>query len=106
MVKTIDKSIENIIKYYIEQLEEEGIHIQQAIVFGSYVDGKNNEWSDIDIAIVSENFDGNRFKDKNKIRKLTLKINSDISPIPFRPEDFNESNYFVKEIIETGKRIV
>jgi len=26
--------------------------------------------------------------------------------MPYRPEDFNDSDYFVKEIIETGIRIV
>lgn len=47
-----------------------------------------------------------RFEDRNKIRKITLKVNSDISPMPFRPEDFNDSDYFVKEILETGIRIL
>ena len=58
------------------------------------------------MAIVSNDFAGNRFEDRSKMRKITLQVNSDISPIPFRPEDFNESDYFVKEILETGIRIV
>ena len=106
MAKKADKRIEKTIKSYIEQLESIGVHVQQAILFGSYATGRYDEWSDIDLAIVSENFAGNRFNDRNKIRKLTLKVNSDISPMPFRPEDFNDSNYFVKEILETGIRII
>jgi len=54
----------------------------------------------------SLDFIGNRFEDRNKIRKITLQVNSDISPMPFRPEDFNDSDYFVKEILETGIRII
>ncbi len=27
-------------------------------------------------------------------------------PMPYRPEDFNDSDYFVKEILKTGIRIV
>jgi len=106
LAKKADKRIEKTIKSYIEQLESIGVHVQQAILFGSYATGRYDEWSDIDLAIVSENFAGNRFNDRNKIRKLTLKVNSDISPMPFRPEDFNDSNYFVKEILETGIRII
>jgi predicted nucleotidyltransferase len=106
LAKKADKRIEKTIKSYIEQLESIGVHVQQAILFGSYATGKYDEWSDIDLAIVSENFAGNRFNDRNKIRKLTLKVNSDISPMPFRPEDFNDSNYFVKEILEKGIRII
>lgn len=106
MAKKADKRIEQTIKSYIEQLESIGVHVQQAILFGSYATGKYDEWSDIDLAIVSDDFAGNRFNDRNKIRKVTLRVNSDISPIPFRPEDFNDSNYFVKEILETGIRIM
>lgn len=106
MAKKADKRIEQTIKSYIEQLENIGVHVQQAILFGSYATGKYDEWSDIDLAIVSDDFAGNRFNDRNKIRKVTLQVNSDISPIPFRPEDFNDSNYFVKEILETGIRIM
>jgi predicted nucleotidyltransferase len=101
-----DQKIEKSVKSYIEQLESIGIHVQQAILFGSYASGKFDEWSDIDVAIVSNDFAGNRFEDRNKIRRITLQVNSDISPMPFRPEDFNDSDYFVKEILETGIRIV
>ena len=106
MAQKASGKIEKTIKTYIEQLESIGIHVQQAILFGSYASGTNDEWSDIDLAIVSKDFVGNRFEDRNKIRKITLQVNSDISPIPYRPEDFNDSDYFVKEILETGIRIV
>lgn len=33
-------------------------------------------------------------------------IYSDISPMPYHPEDFNDGDYIVKEILETGIRIV
>lgn len=106
MAQKADRKIEKTVKSYVEQLESIGIHVQQAILFGSYARGKHNEWSDIDLAIVSKDFVGDRFEDRNKIRRITLQVNSDISPMPFRPEDFNVSDYFVKEILETGIRIV
>ena len=106
MAQKADRKIEKTVKSYLEQLEAIGIHVQQAILFGSYASGKNDEWSYIDLAIVSKDFVGNRFEDRNKIRKITLQVNSDISPMPYRPEDFNDSDYFVKEILETGIRII
>jgi len=75
-------------------------------LFGSYAEGRANEWSDIDIALVSDSFDGDRFDDRSKIRRITLSVSSDLSPLPFRPEDFTPENPFVKEIIEKGVRIV
>ena len=106
MAQKANRKIEKTVKSYLEQLELIGIHVQQAFLFGSYANGKNDEWSDIDLAIVSKDFIGNRFEDRNKIRKITLQVNSDISPMPYRPEDFNDSDYFVKKILETGIRIV
>ncbi|MGV8058514.1 MAG: nucleotidyltransferase domain-containing protein [Smithellaceae bacterium] len=106
MAQKADRKIEKTVKYYLEQLEQSGIHVQQAILFGSYATGTQDEWSDIDLAIVSKDFIGNRFEDRNKIRKITLHVNSDISPMPYRPEDFNDGDYFVKEILATGIRIV
>jgi predicted nucleotidyltransferase len=75
-------------------------------LFGSHVTGFSTEWSDIDIALVSDVFEGIRMRDRNKIRKITMAISSDLSPLPFRPEDFTLNNPFVREILETGINII
>ena len=99
-------SIKSIIKNYIKALERENIPIRHAILFGSRASGKHDRWSDIDIAIVSEVFEGDRFKDRGRIRKVTLAVSSDLSPLPFRPEDFTVDDPLVREILRTGMRIV
>jgi hypothetical protein len=58
------------------------------------------------VALVSEMFEGNRYKDLDKLTEACLKIDSDISPLPYRPEDFVDDDLFVKEIKKTGIRIV
>ena len=63
-------------------------------------------WSDIDIALVSDVFEGIRIKDRSKIRKITLAISTYLSPLPFRPEEFTPEYPFVREIIEHGIIIV
>ena len=102
----IPDEIRAVIDKYINALEEKNIHVQRAVLFGSYADGRANEWSDIDIALVSESFNGDRFDDRGKIRKITLSVSSDLSPLPFRPEDFIPEDPFVKEIMERGVRIL
>jgi uncharacterized protein len=94
------------IKKYISELEKNHYPIETAILYGSYANGTYNEWSDIDVALVSEAFEGNRFLDKDSIRKFKMDIDKGISPLPYRPEDFDESDLFVKEILKTGIRIV
>ena len=102
----VPAGILKIIEKYLNELEKNQIHVQRAILFGSYSKGLSHEWSDIDIAIVSDAFEGVRLRDKGKIRRITLSVSSDLAPIPFRPRDFTEDDPFVREILETGIRVV
>jgi len=105
MVEVPNKVIESI-KQMVAEAEKIQIHIQQAVLFGSYANGTNNEWSDIDVAVVSDNFEGIRFYDNLMLSKPVIKTNTDLETHPFRPEDFTEDNPFVQEILKHGIRIV
>ncbi len=98
--------VKKITDSYLLALINNDIPIKEAILFGSYARGNYQKWSDIDIALVSDIFGGNRIDDKDKIRKITLSISSELEVIPFSPNDFNLQNPFVKEILKTGIRIV
>ncbi|MCD6534027.1 MAG: nucleotidyltransferase domain-containing protein [Deltaproteobacteria bacterium] len=101
----IPNRVKLIINQFLQELENNGIAIEQAVLFGSYAQGTFNEWSDIDLAIVSKVFVGERFEDRKKIRRIKLKVSGDLEPIPYNPEDFNDENPFVKRILETGIKI-
>ena len=94
------------IKEYIKELEKNNIPIQEAIIFGSFVNGKPKEESDIDLALISSAFTGDRFNDRRRIIPLRRKIDSRIEPIPFRPEDFEHGGALADEIKRTGKIII
>ena len=101
----IPVTVAETIAEYIRALKKNNINVNQAILFGSYAKGNYSEWSDIDLAVVSEAFEGSWIKDRKKIRAITLSISSDIQVLPYRPEDFKSDDPFVKEIIETGIRL-
>ena len=105
MVKIPDK-IRTIIENYISLLADNNITVNNAYLFGSYAKGFQNEWSDIDIAIVSDSFEGIRIKDRDKIRRYALSISSSLEILPFNPKDFSVENPLAKEIMETGIRLV
>jgi predicted nucleotidyltransferase len=105
MVK-IPEEIADKIKRFIDLLEKSQIHIEQAILFGSYANGTQNKWSDIDLALVSSNFEGNRYYDLDKLTDAQFMVDTDISPLPYRPEDFTNDDLFVREINKSGIRIV
>jgi predicted nucleotidyltransferase len=98
--------IKTIIDNYLQALRQYNIPIKEAILFGSYAKGTHQEWSDIDIALVSDIFEGSRIDDKDKIRRVTLSISSEIEVVPFPPDEFTSQDPFVKEILATGVRLV
>lgn len=102
----IPDTVKNVIEKYLAALKAHNIPIRQVFLFGSYAKGNSNEWSDIDLALVSEIFEGVRIQDRKKIRSITLSISSEIEVLPYRPNDFTPDDPFVKEILETGVRIV
>ena len=102
----IPSKTRRIIDDFLQELSKNNIKIEQAVLFGSYAQGTFNNWSDIDLAIVSKAFQGERFRDRAIIRRIKLKISCDLEPIPYSPADFNTDNPFVKKILETGIKVV
>ena len=94
-----------IVERYLAAVEQHGIHLQQAILFGSYANGRYSEWSDIDVALVSDDFQGIRFYDREKLSQPTLQVDARIDPVPYQTKDFTTENFFVQEILKTGVRI-
>ncbi|MBI5326339.1 MAG: nucleotidyltransferase domain-containing protein [Ignavibacteriae bacterium] len=102
----ISPEIITLVYKFIFELEAANIHVQKAVLFGSYARGTNDKWSDIDIAIISDNFVGNRYYDNEKIRKAKFATSFELEPLTYRPEEFNESNPFVREILRHGISII
>ncbi len=72
MAQVPDK-ITKLIKQFLHELEINQIHINKAILFGSYANGTFHEWSDIDLALVSNSFKGGiLFKFRGKTEKFEL----------------------------------
>lgn len=102
----IPNKVQRIISQYLALLKEHGFDIQDAILFGSYARGSAGQESDIDLALVSNEFEGIRFTDKNKIRQLTISTSLDLEVLPFNPRDFTPSDPLVREILDTGIRVI
>lgn len=98
-------SIVNLVKEYIQELQKNNIPIKKAILFGSYSKGDFNKSSDIDIALISSAFTGDRFLDRRRIVPFRRNIDSRIEPIPFTPQTFIKGGNLIDEIKKTGKVI-
>lgn len=105
MVKrTIKKDILNSINEYIKEIKKH-YNVTAVILFGSYAKGTENENSDIDIAVISDDFD-DIYDAMAVLMGMTWDTDARIEPHPIKKKDYDEvSNYFVKEVINTGIKV-
>ena len=101
--KRVGSEIEKIVKDYITVLKER-YNIIAVYVFGSYAKGNERNDSDIDIAIVSNDFI-DRMDAMLELLMLKTDIDLRIEPHPFNQEEFEENNPFVQEIKNTGLKV-
>ncbi len=99
-------TIETINKYLLLLLSE-GIKIDKAFLYGSYSTNTETENSDIDLFIVSNEFDATDDFLIGKIWYLTNKINSKIEPYIVSTERFNsdDSSPLIQLIKQEGIKI-
>ena len=73
------------------------------ILFGSYVNGNPHEWSDIDIAVVVNGFQGNWLETASMLCGLSWEVSLDIEPHLL--DETCDRSGFVEHVIKTGEVI-
>lgn len=103
--KTNLRTIKNIVKKYALLLKE-NIKVKNVYLFGSYADNRANEYSDIDVAVISDKFSGDPVDDMVYLMRFRRNLDLRIEPHPFTTKEFKKSNPFVNEIIKKGVKIL
>ena len=93
----------NIAKTYAGLIKNK-FNPQQIILFGSYAKGTYNDDSDIDIAVVFNDYD-DAIDMQLELMRLRRKLDSRIEPHPFKKSNFDLSNPIVNEILKYGQEI-
>ena len=98
--------VKKIVKDYAKKLKEANFAYSNIFLFGSQAKDAAREWSDIDVAVVSDRLKGNWEQNELLLWEIRRKVDSRIEPIGFTVEDF-KSNYdpMVAEIKKTGIKI-
>ncbi len=94
---------EPIVREYIKGIEEFGVSVERAYVFGSRIKGTDRKDSDLDVCIVSPAFGGDSIAERVFLMGMAHKINDTIEPHPISPREFNNKyNLLAQEIKRTG----
>ena len=85
---------------------EEGMLVDAIVLYGSYVHGNPHDWSDIDLAVVSPDFERvPMWRRQEMIASLTLERDRRIAPIGYPSSEYHDPgrHSFLREIMRTGK---
>ncbi|MEP7128902.1 MAG: nucleotidyltransferase domain-containing protein [Chitinophagales bacterium] len=91
-------------KDFIDACRTNGITISDAWLFGSSAKGNAHEYSDIDLALVSDLFTHNFIENNHKTALLNWKF-PDIEVHHFNTNVFQQNDPFVNEIKQSGIKI-
>lgn len=91
---------------FIDSLRQSGMDVSEAYLFGSVVKGLADKDSDIDLAVVSKDFQGILYYDMQKISKHRRKVDLRLEIHPFSLQEVEQdpSQFFLK-IKQDGLRI-
>ncbi len=92
-IRMTDPKVIAAVKKYLKNLTQNDLSVAFAVLFGSQVTGRANDLSDIDLIIVSPQFDGKISRDIiNKLWHIAARTDSRIEPIPCGQYQWKNNN--------------
>lgn len=99
----LEQSVLTSVRNYLAALALRGITVERVVVFGSQAKGEAHEWSDIDLLVISPQFDG--MKDRSAVNllwRVAARTDSRIEPIPCGSRQWRDDDS--SAIIEIARR--
>ena len=103
----VSQEIKEIIGKFVEAVLSRGIHVDKAILYGSYASGKEGIDSDLDVAVISTDFGKDRYKEGAMLMKLAWRVDPRLHPDPFSVESYAHDTWLplVHEIKTHGVQV-
>ena len=98
----VDPAIVSEVRDYLRHLSQNGLAVSFGVVFGSQVTGAATPLSDIDVIVVSPEFDGTISRQRiDQLWRMAARTNSRIEPIPCGERQWGEDS--ANAIIEIAR---
>jgi predicted nucleotidyltransferase len=90
------------VKNYAREIEAFGVPLRKVFLFGSFAKGTQHEWSDIDVALVADEFEGLPQDMRLFPRIGSKKPYVRIEALTYPTDYFIQSDPLIEEIKKTG----
>jgi predicted nucleotidyltransferase len=104
----VQKTVKKAIKFLGQCLQQKGLQVEKIILFGSHARGTSSEESDIDIVIISKDFEN-----KDIFQRVNLTMEAEVATIkkfmiPFdiitmTPEELESETSLITDYARKGK---
>ncbi len=100
----VAQEVRDIVKRFVATLRSRGVHVDKALLYGSFASGTQGEDSDLDIAVVSGDFGRDRFNEGKMLMQLAWRIDPRLHPVPVSTESYLHDTWvpLIHEIREHG----
>lgn len=96
----MDNETISLIDQYIEKVKQ-SFNPKYVVLFGSYCRGEQREFSDIDIAVIFEKYEGKNILDDNAfLFRLAWEVDSRIEPVILSLD--NDNSGFAESVVKNG----
>ena len=98
------KSILKIIVQFKKALERKGVKVSQLILFGSWANNTPREDSDIDLVVVSKDFEGKNFWERiDLISEAIYEVFAPIEAIALTPPEWDKGDSLICTYVKKGE---
>ena len=98
------KAVKEIVDRFHQGIKARGIRPLKVILYGSYADNTDGEASDIDIVIISDDFNGMSFWERIDIMsEVIYEIFAPIEAVAMTPEEWERGDSFVVDFARNGE---
>lgn len=94
----------NTAKSFVRECKSNGLTFYKVFLFGSVAKGNMHEWSDIDLLLISDQFNDNVFDNLKLYSKVNIKYPI-IETHPYATDYYMDGDSFINEVISESIEI-
>jgi len=98
------RAVLEVLSRFKKALESKGIRVSRLILFGSYATGRYREGSDIDVVVISPDFDGKGYWERIDILSDAIyEVFQPIEALAMTPEEWENGESSLAEYAKSGE---
>ena len=98
------KAVLAVIFDFRKALQAAGVTVQKIILYGSYASGRQREDSDIDLVVISEDFQGKGYWERIELLSTAIyKVFKPIEAVAMTPQEWQSDDSFIADYARNGE---